>query len=239
MKKILHKVESRGFADHGWLQARHTFSFANYYNPERMHFGVLRVLNDDIIAGGEGFPTHPHDNMEIITIPITGSLQHKDSMGNGSVIQHGEVQIMSAGKGIFHSEFNPNENEATNLLQIWVFPNKKGVEPRYQQLKFSDLQIPNEFYQIVSPKMDDAGGWIHQNAWFSFGEFSVSKALEYSIKSEDNGLYIFVIEGNAIVAGEKLEARDGLGISETSVVKFDVSAGTKLLLMDVPMQNRS
>ena len=237
MKTILHTADSRGFADHDWLQTRHTFSFANYYDPSRLHFGVLRVLNDDIIQGGGGFDTHPHDNMEIITIPLSGALAHKDSMGNGSVINSGEIQIMSAGKGIYHSEYNPNDTRETNVLQIWAFPEEQNVEPRYQQLSLDELRRKNEFYQILSPEAGDDGGWIHQKAWFHLGEFDMEKKLSYPIKSEHNGLYVFMIEGKATVAGVELTARDGLGVSETSRVDFDLAPGSRVLLMDIPMQN--
>lgn len=237
MKAILHKSDTRGFQDHGWLKARHTFSFANYYDKERLHFGVLRVLNDDIIEGGQGFSTHPHDNMEIITIPLKGALAHKDSMGNGSVIKSGEIQIMSAGTGIFHSEFNPNENEETNLLQIWIFPDKRDVKPRYQQLKIDDNKRENEFCQIISPDHKEEGGWIYQHAWLSVGEFTEDKTITYRLKSEHNGLYVFIIEGEACAGDIRLSRRDGLAVSETDTVSFSETKGSKILLLDVPLQN--
>jgi len=236
MKTILHKSETRGHANHGWLDSHHTFSFANYYNPERVHFGVLRVLNDDIVTAGEGFGTHPHDNMEIISIPLRGDLEHKDSMGNHGVINAGEIQVMSAGTGIFHSEYNKNKDKDINFLQIWVFPNKKNVTPRYDQISLADIEKPNEFYQILSPNPNDQGVWIHQNAWFHIGEFSEDWEGEYELKDKANGVYFFVIEGDVIVAGYELSKRDGLGVSETASIKISTSTQTKLLVMEIPMQ---
>jgi hypothetical protein len=191
MNTVLHKANTRGSADHGWLKVNHTFSFANYHNPERMHFGVLRVLNDDSFAGGKGFSTHPHDNMEIITIPLQGDLEHKDNMGNGTVIKSGDVQVMSAGTGITHSEFNASQEFEVKVLQIWLFPNKKNVIPRYDQRAIRDLEVENEFYQILSPNEEDQGVWIHQNSWFSMGEFSEQKTTEYKLNSSGNGVYAY------------------------------------------------
>ena len=236
MKTILHKSETRGHANHGWLDSHHTFSFANYYNPERVHFGTLRVLNDDIVAAGEGFGTHPHDNMEIISIPLRGDLEHKDSMGNHGTINEGEIQVMSAGMGIFHSEFNKNKDKDINFLQIWVFPNKKNVTPRYDQVSLVDIEKPNEFYQILSPNPNDQGVWIHQNAWFHMGEFSEGWEGSYELKDKSNGVYFFVIEGDVTVAGQKLSKRDGLGVSETQVVEIATATQTKLLVMEIPME---
>lgn len=235
MKTIVHKANSRGHADHGWLDTYHTFSFANYYDPERIHFGALRVLNDDVVAPGKGFGMHPHDNMEIITIPLKGDLEHKDNMGNHSVIKEGDVQVMSAGTGVFHSEFNPNGDKRVNLLQIWVFPDRKNVEPRYDQVSIRNLKKENELFQVLSPDKNDQGVWIYQNAWFSMGEFRQNKQLEYTVKGENNGVYLFVLEGQVNVEGQKLDARDGMGISETASLNLKVESGTKLLLMDIPM----
>jgi quercetin 2,3-dioxygenase len=179
---ILHKASTRGHADHGWLNAHHTFSFASYYNQDRVQFGVLRVLNDDIVASGMGFGTHPHDNMEIITIPLEGDLAHKDSMGNTEVIKFGDVQVMSAGTGIQHSEFNPNNDKRTNLLQIWVFPKYRNVEPRYQQITLDTSDRNNKLQQILSPNADDAGVWIHQDAWFHMG--NLDKGTYYRLQSQ-------------------------------------------------------
>jgi redox-sensitive bicupin YhaK (pirin superfamily) len=234
---VLHKAATRGGADHGWLKARHTFSFANYYNPERVQFGVLRVLNDDIIAGGMGFGTHPHDNMEIITIPILGELAHKDSMGNSEVIREGEIQVMSAGTGVQHSEFNNFKDKTINTLQIWVFPNKRNVKPRYDQYKMDVAKMQNTWMQVLSPNTDDPGVWIHQNAWFNIGEFDKEIKTSYQIKSQKNGLYVFVISGKVQVNGVDLQERDGLGIWDTDKFNFSVLENkTRILLMDVPME---
>ncbi len=234
---VLHKAATRGGADHGWLKAKHTFSFANYYDPQRMHFGVLRVLNDDRIAGGKGFGTHPHDNMEIITIPLSGTVAHKDSMGSSGTISPGEVQVMSAGTGVTHSEFNHKQDEELRLLQIWLFPNKRGVTPRYDQLKFEVKDRHNKFQQILSPKADDAGVWIHQNAWFHMGEFDKDFKTTYGLKDKSNGVYAFVIKGDVTVNGNALNERDGLGIWDVDQLDIQAnSAGAELLLMEVPMQ---
>jgi len=236
MKTILHKSETRGHANHGWLDTHHTFSFANYYNPERVHFGTLRVLNDDIVAAGEGFGTHPHDNMEIISIPLHGDLEHKDSMGNHGVINAGEIQVMSAGMGIFHSEFNKNKDKDINFLQIWVFPNKKNLTPRYDQISLTDIEKPDELYQILSPNPNDQGVWIHQNAWFHLGNLSEGWEGSYELKDKSNGVYFFVIEGALTVAGQKLNRRDGLGVSDTDKIEIKTDSFTKLLVMEIPMQ---
>ena len=234
--KIIHIANTRGFADHGWLKTHHTFSFANYYDNERVHFGMLRVLNDDWIEGGMGFGTHPHDNMEIITIPLSGALAHRDSMGNSSVIQHGEVQVMSAGTGITHSEFNAHETEPVSLLQIWVFPNQKEVKPRYDQMKLDLSLRKNRFQQIVSPNPDDDGVWIHQNAWFHLADMDQNLELEYALQDKMNGVYAFIIKGSVQINGETLEERDGMGI--WNVEKLDIKAvrDAEILLMEVPMR---
>lgn len=237
MKKTIHKSDTRGSADHGWLKTNHTFSFAGYYNPDRIHFGVLRVLNDDIIAGGTGFGTHPHDNMEIITIPISGALEHKDSMGNHGVINSGDIQVMSAGSGIEHSEYNANDEIDASILQIWLFTKTKDVEPRYQQISLDETKIKNNLLQIVSPNPDDEGTWIHQDAWFFIGQFDNEKELQYKLKKNGNGVYIFVIDGEIDVDGEKLSKCDGIGIWETNTINIGVSNGSKFLIMDIPMQN--
>ena len=236
MKTILHKSETRGHANHGWLDSHHTFSFANYYNPERVNFGTLRVLNDDIVIAGQGFGTHPHDNMEIISIPLHGDLEHKDSMGNHGVINAGEIQVMSAGTGIFHSEFNKNKDKDINFLQIWVFPNKKNVTPRYDQVSLADIEKPDELYQILSPNPNDQGVWIHQNAWFHMGDLSEGWEGSYELKDKNNGVYFFVIEGSLTVAGQTLNRRDGLGVSETDKIEIKTDSITKLLVMEMPMQ---
>jgi len=236
MKTVLHKSETRGHANHGWLDSHHTFSFANYYNPERMHFGALRVLNDDRVAAGEGFGTHPHDNMEIVSIPLFGDLEHKDSMGNHGVITTGEIQVMSAGTGIFHSEFNKNKDKETRFLQIWVIPNKRNVTPRYDQISIAELSKPDELSQILSPNPNDQGVWIHQQAWFHIGELSTGWKGNYSLKNKTNGVYFFVIEGDVTVAGQTLKRRDGLGVSETDEIEIIATSDARLLVMEVPME---
>ncbi|GAB1442503.1 pirin family protein [Ignavibacteriales bacterium] len=232
---VLHKASTRGDANHGWLKSRHTFSFANYYDPERMHFGAIRVINDDIVAPGMGFGTHPHDNMEIISIPLEGDLEHKDSMGNTTVIRHGDIQVMSAGTGIKHSEYNKNDDRPVKFLQIWVFPNKRGVTPRYDQITLNIEDRKNRFQQILSPSPEDEGVWIHQNAWFHISDLEKGNSLDYELKSPGNGLYILVLEGDVIVDGNKLSKRDGLGLWETNKVSFTAESNTSLLLMEVPM----
>lgn len=234
---VLHKAATRGHADHGWLNARHTFSFANYYDPERMHFGVLRVLNDDTIAAGKGFGTHPHDNMEIVTIPLSGTVAHKDSMGNAGTINAGEVQVMSAGTGITHSEFNHRQDAELRLLQIWMFPRQRNVEPRYAQMPLERDPGTNAFAQILSPSPDDAGVWVHQDAWFHMGRFDGAQQTRYAVKRKGNGVYAFVIEGAATINGQPLERRDGLGVWDVDELDIRTGAeGAHILLMDVPME---
>ena len=235
MNTVLHKAATRGHANHGWLDSHHTFSFANYYNPERTNFGVLRVLNDDKVAPGMGFGTHPHDNMEIISIPIEGDLKHKDSMGNTTIIKEGDIQVMSAGTGVFHSEYNSNKDREVKFLQIWVFPNKKQVEPRYDQIPISDLEKKNQFTQVLSPNVDDQGVWIHQDAWFSIGSFEKGAATEYTFNKTGNGVYLFVLEGEVKVGDQELSKRDGYGIWDTSSFNLTASAESRVLLMEVPM----
>ena len=237
MKKVIHKSDTRGSADHGWLKTNHTFSFAGYYNPDRIHFGVLRVLNDDIIAGGTGFGTHPHDNMEIITIPISGALEHNDSMGNHGVINAGDVQVMSAGSGIEHSEYNANDEIDASILQIWLFTKTKDVEPRYQQISLDKTKMQNNLLQIVSPNPDDEGTWIHQNAWFFMGQFEKEQELQYRLKKNGNGVYIFVVDGEIEIDNVKMSKRDGIGIWDTESLTLQIAENSKILLMDIPMQN--
>ena len=235
MKTVLHKADTRGHANHGWLNSHHSFSFANYYNPERVHFGKLRVLNDDTVAPGRGFGTHPHDNMEIISIPMSGDLEHKDSMGTTAVIKEGEIQVMSAGTGVFHSEYNKNSDKEVKFLQIWVFPDQKNVTPRYDQIQIADLLKPNTFSQILSPSQDDQGVWIHQNAWFHMGTFDKGTETSYEIKGANNGVYAFVLEGSVEIEGQSLSKRDGLGVWDTDNLTVKADAGAKVLLMEVPM----
>ncbi len=236
MKTIVHKANERGHANHGWLNAYHSFSFANWYNPEKIQFGMLRVLNDDTIAAGMGFGTHPHDNMEIITIPLEGDLAHKDSMGNGTTIKSGDIQVMSAGTGIQHSEFNPNHNHHTKLFQIWLFPKYRNVEPRYQQITLDKSLEKNDFAQILSPNPDDAGVWIHQDAWFYLSDFDKDFSKKLSLKKEGNGFYIMNIEGEIEVNGEKLERRDAIGIWATNEIEIKANSNAKFLVMEIPME---
>ena len=235
MKKVFHPASSRGAADHGWLQAKHSFSFANYYNSERVQFGALRVLNDDIIAPGMGFGTHPHDNMEIITIPLDGTLEHKDSLDNIGVIETDEIQVMSAGSGVYHSEYNKNKDQSVSLLQIWVFPNKKNVTPRYDQKNIKDLKKVNSFYPIVTPNQNGPGMWIHQDAWFHLGEFDKETRINYNINKEGNGVYAFLIEGSVQIDGESLEKRDALGIWDTEKFELLANQNSRVLLIEVPL----
>ena len=235
-KTILHKAETRGDANHGWLHSRHTFSFADYYDPDRMHFGALRVLNDDRVEAGMGFGTHPHDNMEIISIPLEGDLEHKDSMGNLALIKNGDVQVMSAGSGITHSEYNKNNDRPVKFLQIWVFPNKKNVAPRYGQITLKPGDRHNTLQQIVSPNANDAGVWMYQDAWFHLGQFDKGVSSDYTIKKKGNGVYAFVITGDVTIDGNRLHARDGLGIWETDTLSITAqSQDAEVLLIEVPM----
>ncbi len=235
MKSIYHSASSRGFADHGWLQARHSFSFADHYDPERVHFGKLRVLNDDIIAPGKGFGTHPHNDMEIITIPLRGSLEHKDSMGNGSVITSGEVQVMSAGTGIMHSEFNPSNEQEINLLQIWIFPEEKGVSPRYDQKYFDEHSFTDAIIKIVNNEENDSSLFIHQKAVLSLSKPSAGKKLSYSMHYPGNGMYVFMIEGKADVEGTLLMQRDALGLWDTDSISLQAKENSFILFLEVPM----
>jgi hypothetical protein len=233
MKTIIYKAETRGAADHGWLKAKHTFSFANYYDPSRIHFGVLRVLNDDWVAPTMGFGLHPHDNMEIITIPLEGGLRHKDSMGNEGVIEKNEVQVMSAGTGVYHSEHNASSEHPVSLLQIWVMPNAKNVEPRYMQKRFDAADRQNRWQTIVSP--DKSGLWVHQDTWFSLGDFSAGNTTSYTLNTPGNGLYVFVIDGSIDVGGETLSKRDGMGINDENEITIKAVSDAQVLLMEVPM----
>lgn len=235
MKTIFYKADSRGVADHGWLKSAHTFSFGGYHNPERMHFGALRVLNDDYVSGGNGFGAHPHDNMEIISIPLEGVLQHQDSMGNKGTISPGEIQVMSAGTGIQHSEFNASESEAVKFLQIWLFPHTRNVEPRYDQQFIDPLGRKNQFQQILSPNKEDAGVWIHQHAWFHLADLDKDIELTYTWKDPANGLFIFVLEGELQIDQELLNRRDGLGVWDTGTIAIRAKANSSILLMEVPM----
>jgi len=235
MEQIIHRAEDRGNANHGWLNAFHSFSFANYYDPDKIQFGALRVLNDDTIQGGQGFGMHPHDNMEIITIPLKGTLEHKDSMGNEGVINAGEIQVMSAGTGIFHSEFNHNKNEEVKLFQIWLIPKKRDVEPRYDQIRIADLMRPNEFCLFVSPYPEDKGTWIHQDAWFSLCELDNGKEVSYELFNNNNGMYIFLIDGSVNINNVELKERDAIGTWNTDDVSLVSHEKSRILLMEIPM----
>lgn len=235
MKTTLHKAESRGHAKYDWLDTYYTFSFSNYYNPERIHFGALRVLNDDYIDGGMGFDMHPHDNMEVISIPLVGALAHKDSMHNEAVIGAGEIQVMSAGSGILHSEYNSNKDLVFNGLQIWVFPKTKNTKPWYSQISIADVAKPDVLYQIISPDPNDSGAWIGQDAWFHMGDLSEGWKGSYELKKEGNGVYLFVIEGSVKVAGLTLNRRDGLGLSELDQFELEAQSPAKVLIMEIPM----
>lgn len=234
---VLHKANTRGHADHGWLNAYHSFSFASYYNPDRVQFGTLRVLNDDTVAAGMGFGTHPHDNMEIITIPLEGDLAHKDSMGNTEIIKNGDVQVMSAGTGIQHSEFNPNQDQRTKLLQIWVFPKERNVTPRYQQITLNAEDRQNKLQQILSPNANDDGVWIHQDAWFNMGKFDAGMKTSYQLNKKGNGLYAFILKGDVTIDGQELSTRDGLGITDFETLDIQATTDAEFLLMEIPMAN--
>ena len=236
MKTLLHKAETRGDANHGWLHSRHTFSFANYYDPQRMNFGVLRVLNDDKVSGGMGFGTHPHQNMEIISIPLSGDLEHKDSMGNTTVIKEGDIQVMSAGTGVQHSEYNKNKDEEVRFLQIWVIPNTQNVEPRYDQITLDRADRKNKLQQVLSPNKEDAGVWIYQDAWFNMVDLDAEKEVVYNFNLKTNGLYIVVLEGCIEAGGQTLERRDGLGVFDTDAITLKATADASVLLMEVPLQ---
>ncbi|MEC8257360.1 MAG: pirin family protein [Bacteroidota bacterium] len=235
MKTVFHPSDSRGYANHGWLEARHSFSFASWYQPDRLHFGALRVLNDDIIQGGMGFGTHPHDNMEIVTIPLKGDLEHKDSLGNSAVIREGDIQVMSAGTGVQHSEYNNSPDKEINLFQLWLFPNKQNVKPRYDQLPIRSLHQKNEFFQILSPSANDQGVWIHQDAWMHILDADQGQSFDYVLQSPENGVYLIVIEGEVEVDNQTLFRRDAIGIWETDKLTIKTKTDAELLLVQVPM----
>jgi quercetin 2,3-dioxygenase len=236
MKTILHKAATRGHANHGWLDSWHTFSFAGYHDPERVHFGVLRVLNDDTVAPSMGFGKHPHDNMEIISIPLEGDLEHGDNMGNTTVIRQGDVQIMSAGTGVVHSEKNANTDKAVKFLQIWVFPNERNVKPRYDQKSFPIEARHNSLQTVVSPVGSNGEGvQIHQDAWFSLGQLDKGQTLEYTLKDSSHSVYVFVLEGDVFVNEILLNRRDGLGVSDIEKFTLRADSSVEILLMEVPM----
>jgi redox-sensitive bicupin YhaK (pirin superfamily) len=237
MKKLLHPASTRGSANHGWLRANYSFSFANYFDPERIQFGQLRVLNDDYVAPAMGFGKHPHNNMEIVTIPHSGALRHKDSIGNEGVIRAGDIQVMSAGSGVEHSEQNDSATEAVTLFQVWVFPDTENVPPRYDQKPIAPLLTPNTFSPVVKPKSDATNGdlWIHQQAYFNLGEFSEKTKTTYQLHNNNQGIYLIVIDGTFLVEDETLNSRDAIGIWDTSAVTITAEKGSKALLIEVPM----
>ncbi len=235
MNTVLHQSQTRGQANHGWLKAQHTFSFGEYYDQSRIHFGMLRVLNDDIIEPVTGFDTHPHDNMEIISIPIKGILEHKDDMGHVSKIQRNDIQVMSAGSGIHHSEYNPSETEPVNMLQIWVMPDKRNVEPRYDQMNFDPQKRINRFQKIVTPHADNGNLWIHQKCWFSLINLEPEVKIDYCIHNKGNGIYVFIIEGESEVEKIRLKERDGLGLWDIDRIRLLGRKNSEILIMEVPM----
>lgn len=236
MKSKFFKSDERGYANHGWLKSHHTFSFASFHHPDKMNFGVLRVINDDYVEGGMGFGRHPHRNMEIITIPLQGELLHGDNMGNSGIIKKGDIQVMSAGTGIMHSEENASDHQAVKFLQIWVIPNKMDVTPRYDEQNFESKLVSNQFLQILSPNVHDDGVWVHQETWFNWGRFSENTVVDYQFKKEGNGLYIFILKGNAKVGNQLVDTRDGLGIWDTNHAKIEVAYNSEILLMEIPME---
>jgi redox-sensitive bicupin YhaK (pirin superfamily) len=237
MDRVIHKADTRGYANHGWLESYHSFSFAGYYNPQRMQFGTLRVLNDDRVAPGMGFGTHPHQNMEIISIPLEGDLEHKDSMGNTAVIRQGDVQVMSAGTGVQHSEYNKNRDREVAFLQIWVLPDRPNVTPRYDQITLDPEQLKNTWFTLLGPRDKHDNLWIHQNAWFHLGEFADQQTTSYDIKESGNGLYIFVLDGSVMVGDQSLGQRDAMGVWNTRDISFEIKEKSRLLLLEVPMSN--
>ena len=235
MKTVFHAAAERGFASRGWLKSYHSFSFSSYHDPEKMNFGLLRVLNDDFVEQGMGFGTHGHDNMEIVSIPLSGALKHNDSTGREAVINHGDVQIMSAGSGIQHSEYNNSKTEPVKFLQIWVFPKKKDIEPRYEQKSFNEADKKNQFLTVVSPEKNAKSIWINQDAYFSMANLDANFNLDYTLKNPNHGIYAFVLEGNVDVAGKTLGERDALGVYETDKVSFKANSDAKILVIEVPM----
>ena len=235
MNKTVHRADTRGYADHGWLKTNHTFSFASYMNPERMGFGKLRVLNDDIVEGGMGFGTHPHNNMEIISIPIYGSMRHKDSTGHEGVISGNEVQVMSAGSGVYHSEYNGSDSEDMNFLQIWIMPKEMNIEPHYDQKSFDPAGQENRFQTVAGPNTGNGSLWINQDAFVSLANISEGEEIDYEIQHEGNGVYAFVIEGSINAAGETLGRRDAIGLSGTKSVSFKANEDARILAIEVPM----
>ncbi len=235
MKQILYKADGRGYAKYEWLETHHTFSFAGYHDPNRMNFGVLRVLNDDVIDGGKGFGMHPHNNMEIITIPFEGALRHQDDMGNSKVIETNDIQVMSAGTGVVHSEVNESNNQQVKLFQIWIFPHTQNVTPRYDQISIDPSGSINKLQQILSPNPDDEAVWIHQDAWMFIGDFESGIQTDYKIRKPGNGVFLMSIFGNVLVEDVLLETKDAIGIYETDDISIQAKSQAKFLLIEVPM----
>jgi len=235
MKKIIHKADSRGYFDYGWLKTNHTFSFSNYYDPERVNFGMLRVLNDDFVAAGQGFGTHPHNDMEIVTIPLDGALAHKDSTGSEGVIYPDEIQIMSAGTGIRHSEYNHLQNGESNFLQLWIFPDKKGHKPRYNQKSFNPEERRNKFQFIVTPEKKDGNLWLNQDTYLSRVDLDNGNSINYKTHTQENGAYLFLIDGEIKVVDETLSKRDGIGIWDTDEFTISTANDSQILIIEVPM----
>jgi redox-sensitive bicupin YhaK (pirin superfamily) len=235
MKTIFYPENERGKNDIGWLKANFSFSFGPYYNPELMSFGALRVLNDDIIAGGKGFGRHPHDNMEIVTIPLEGGLEHQDNMGNKGVINAGDVQVMSAGTGVYHSEYNASATDTAKTLQIWLFPNQRNVEPRYDQKSFGNQFRLNELTTLVSPDRTEGNLWLHQDATFSMGTFAAGQLLNYTVNTPGNGAYVFLLDGMAKINGTQLNKRDAMGVYDTSSFTIETEEESRYLVIEVPM----
>jgi quercetin 2,3-dioxygenase len=236
MKTIVHRAEDRGKANYGWLDTRYSFSFSRYYDPDKMGFGLLRVLNDDIVKEGTGFGTHPHDNMEIITLVLDGALEHKDSMGSGEIIHKDEVQVMSAGSGVTHSEFNPSETEPVNLFQLWIFPKERNIKPRYDQKAFPESSRINQLKTVVSGYKENDSLYIHQNAEIKLGYFTEKKNINHRLKDKNNGVYLFIIDGHILLNDEDLYRRDAIGIYNTEDFSFTIDEDTRFLLIEVPMQ---
>lgn len=236
INKIVHRANERGLADHGWLKSYHSFSFADYYDPQKMGFGLLRVLNNDYVAPAKGFGTHAHNNMEIISIPLKGELKHQDSMNNVAIIKTNDVQIMSAGSGITHSEYNNSESEEVEFLQIWVYPKEKNIQPRYDQKTFNPAERVNKFELIVSPQKNDDTVWINQDAYFSLASYEAGKAGQYFVKQKGNGVYLFVLNGQIALCDELLTERDAIGLSGLEEINFKTINACELLLMEIPME---
>lgn len=238
MQYIFYPEKERGFANHGWLKAKHSFSFANWYNPDKMNFGALRVLNDDIVAPHMGFGMHPHENMEIITIPLSGKLRHQDSMGHTATISAGQIQVMSAGTGILHSEMNPSKEEEVSLFQIWIIPNKMNVEPRYDEVEIDYNKAKTDFLQLISPSPTDEGSWIHQNAWIFLREIEhpqTTETIVYKLRDPKNGVFLMNIEGEFSTNSIQLKKRDAIGIAATNEIEININTPSRLLIIEIPL----